>query len=153
MTRRHALLVVFCPVAVVVVVAAGRSERTSAAEAQMNGMKHILALVGPKWATTASAYRLTPFYDCLLYKVGPDPYALEVCFDASGRIVQTFDRRGGGSKLWSLRFDPSESTLREDPKTVLRAFVAVGAAAKDATSIPLAPDQYDHGPLLAIPAR
>jgi hypothetical protein len=149
--RRRALLVVVCAAGAAVLVAAGRVERTSAASSQMNGMKHVLALVGPRWATTASAYRLAPVFDCLLYRVGPDPYALELCFDESGRIIQAFDRRGNGSKLWSLRYDPSESTLREDPKTVLRAFVAVGAAPKGASSIPLG--QFDHGPVLASPAR
>ena len=133
--------------AAVVLVVAGRYENAHAAKGQMNGMAHVLALVGPNWATSADAYRMSHGFDCLLYKSGPDPFALELCFDQTGRLVSGIDRRTSSPKFWTLQFDPSESTIRESPAVVTAAFIRAGAIPKGSTEIPVSGD--DHGPVLS----
>jgi hypothetical protein len=133
-----------------VLIAAGRYENARASSSQVDGMKHVLALVGPHWATKASAYRLAHGFDCLLYKVGPDPYALELCFDQTGRIVEAVDRRDNTSPtFWTLQFDPAESTLRMNPAIVTAAFVKAGAIPKGMAVIPVF--SWDRGPTLVAP--
>jgi hypothetical protein len=136
-------------VAAAVLVVVGRLEKASASRAQVNGMARVLALVGPHWSTAATAYRLTPTFDCLLYRQGLDPYALELCFDRKGRVVETAHRGRTFARFWTLRYDPGASTLRVDRARLLAAFVAVGAARKGAKSIPLG--FPDRGPVLAAP--
>jgi hypothetical protein len=143
--RRRLAIAAAVAVAAVLLVAAGRYEDARASRAQVHGMAHVLALVGPHWATVPSAYRLSHGFDCLLYRVGSNPYALELCFDQDGRIVEAVDRRGT-PKFWSLRFDHAESTLREDPATVTAAFVAAGAIPAGSTTIPVS--GWDVGPML-----
>ena len=48
------------------------------------------------------------------------------CFDADGRVVEAFDRRQGEAKIWSLREDPTSSTLRRDRAEVDRLLVRMG---------------------------
>ena len=136
------LLVVVVAVALVAI---GRLERSSASRAQVDGMREVAALVGPRWQTTAAAYRLTPAFDCLLYRVGRDPYALELCFDSKGRVVEAIDRRQRTApRFWTLQYDPAASTFRFDPLQVAAALASVGGAPKGSTSIPLG--SYDIGP-------
>lgn len=133
-------------VALVAVIVVGRVESAWATRGQNRGFARLLAVAGAHWSTTASAYRLTPAFDCLLYRAGLDPYAVELCFDASGHIVEAIDRRGSSPKFWTLRFEPGASTVAVDPATLLKAFVAAGAAPKRARAIPLG--KPDYGPVL-----
>ena len=146
--RRRVLIGVAVVLVCAVVVAAGRYEKASASRTQVHGLAHVFALVGPHWATAATAYRLAPPFDCLLYPVRGNPYALELCFDPSGQIVEAVDRRGkpDDAKFWTLRFDEAASTLRVDRATLLRAFIAAGALPKGTTSLPLG--HPDYGPSL-----
>lgn len=73
------------------------------------------------------AYRLAPWFDCLAYSARAGPYALELCFDAQGRLVETIDRRGVKPTIASLREQPSLATLRVPIHRLLTAFVAAGA--------------------------
>jgi len=133
--------------ALAVVIAVGRIESAWANRVQNRGFAHMLALVGPDWNHSATAYRLAPTFDCLLYKVGIDPYALELCFDPSGRVVEAIDRRNNTSPtFWSLRFDPAASTVRFDPAKVTAAFVSAGAIPRGSSSLPLG--DADVGPAL-----
>jgi hypothetical protein len=144
--RRRGLILAAVVLVAVLLVVAGRYENAHAAKAQVNGMTDVRALVGPHWATDADAYRMSHGFDCLLYKAGPDPFALELCFDQTGRIVSAIDRRTSSPKFWTLQFDPSESTLRENPKTVTAAFIRAGAIPNGSTSIPVS--GWDDGPKL-----
>jgi hypothetical protein len=132
--------------AALALIALGRYESASASRAQVHGMQRVFALVGPHWATTPTAYRLSFAFDCLLYRVGSNPYALELCFDAGGRVVEAIDRRGTSPRFYTLRYDPGASTLRVEPRTLTAAFVAARAAPRGSTSIPLG--QFDSGPTL-----
>jgi hypothetical protein len=57
--------------------------------------------------------------DCLLYKRGRNPFALELCFDGAGRVIEAIDRRGGSPRISSIREDPSASNIRIDRAAAL----------------------------------
>src|SRR5689334_16453378 len=96
----------------------GRWEARRHARHEVAGIHRVLAAIGPLEQPSLDAYRIGvgPGLDCLLYRRGANPFALEICFDASGRVVEAYDRRGTGPRIWSLREDPSASTVRIDPR-------------------------------------
>jgi hypothetical protein len=65
-------------------------------------------------------YRLLPEFSCLLYGRHGNPFALELCIDAEGRVVEAIDRRSGSPRIASLREDPSAATVRVDRPEVDR---------------------------------
>jgi hypothetical protein len=104
---------------VVVLVAAipvGRWEARRHAHAELAGIRTVLAAIGPFDQRSLDAYRqgVGPGLDCLLYKRGTNPFALEFCFDGAGRVVEGYDRRGTSPKIWSIREAPSASTIHVD---------------------------------------
>lgn len=92
----------------------GRWERARAAGNENAGMRRTLALIGPLDERSLSGYRVLPGFDCLTYRRGTNPLALEVCFDREGRVVETIDRRTATRHIASLREDPSRSRVRID---------------------------------------
>jgi hypothetical protein len=110
-------------------VAVGRWERGRWVRSQVHGMERVRAAIGPLDSGSLIGYRVLPGFDCLVYKRGGDPYALELCTDAAGRVVQTIDRRGG-RRYYSLQAEPAASTLRVDPRTVDRLLRKMGAFRK-----------------------
>ncbi len=120
MSRRLALAVTAGIVLAAVLVAIGRWERSHRAAVQSRGMREVARTVGPLDSPSLDAFRVLGNFDCLLYKRGPNPFALELCVDRSGRIVEAIDRRGGSVRIWSLRDDPTRSTVRVDRAEVER---------------------------------
>lgn len=100
------------------VVGVGRWERNRAARAANAEMRHVFDLVGTSLTSRKiSGYRLgSP--DCLAYEVKPVPYALQLCMDAEGRLVETVDRRAGKPVYASLMWQQSLSTLRFRPADI-----------------------------------
>jgi hypothetical protein len=119
-SRRLALAVTAGIALFAVLVAIGRWERSHRAAAQSRGMREVARAVGPLDSPSLDAFRVLGNFDCLLYKRGPNPFALELCVDRSGRIVEAIDRRGGSVRIWSLRDDPTRSTVRVDRAEVER---------------------------------
>ena len=109
------------------IVLLGRWEGTRHAEAEVRGMSETLALIGPLDSTALSGYRVLPEFDCLVYRRGDNPYALEVCVEADGRVVETIDRREFDRRIHSLREDPTASTLLVDRALVDRLLRRMGA--------------------------
>jgi hypothetical protein len=103
-------------VALVVLIPIGRWEARRHARHELAGIRGVLAAIGPLDQPSLDAYRkdVYPGFDCLLYKRGSNPYALEFCWDGAGRVIEGYDRRGGSPKIWSLREDPSASTIHID---------------------------------------
>ena len=120
-------LLVAAAVAAVALVVVGRWEQRHDARRQVHGMAGIAALVGPLGRHDLSGYRIFPAMDCLTYRRGSNALALELCFDPAGRIIEAIDRRRAARRIFSLRFDPTASTLRVDRSLVDRLLRRMGA--------------------------
>lgn len=105
----------------------GRWERARAAREEMAGMRRTLAVVGRLDAPSLSGFRVFPSFDCLTYRRGSNPFALELCFDHTGRLIETIDRRTSIRRISSLRAEPTESTIRFDPDVVSGLLRKMGA--------------------------
>jgi hypothetical protein len=103
-------------VALLALIPIGRWEARGHARHELAGIRMVLAAIGPYDQPALDAYRqgINGTLDCLLYRRGPNPYALEFCFDTVGRVVEGYDRRGTAPKIWSLREDPSSSNIHVD---------------------------------------
>lgn len=119
-----------CVAAVLLLVALGRWERSRAAEHQLDGMRGIISAISPTGrldAPSLAAYRVGESVDCLLYRVNRDPVALQVCFDARGRILEAIDRRRASTKYWTLVHDPDAARIRVDRNVVDPLLRDIGA--------------------------
>lgn len=126
MSRRAAVLALAVVVAAAALVAIGRWEGDRRADEEMRGMAGVLAAIGPLDNGTLATFRYLSEFQCLGYRRGENPVALEACFDPDGRVVEAFDRREGEASIWSLRDDPTASTLRVDRAEVDRLLVRMG---------------------------
>ena len=99
----------------------GRWERDRHARDELAGIRGVLAAIGPLDQSSLDAYRVGvgPGMDCLLYKRGRNPFALELCFDGAGRVIEAIDRRGGSPRISSIREDPSASNIHVDRVSAL----------------------------------
>ena len=108
-------------IALGVLVLVGRSEGRRHAREENRGIAQIRALVGPLDSRSLDRYRLLPSFSCLLYGRHGNPFALELCIDADGRVVEAIDRRDRRKpRIYSLREDPSAATVRVDRTEVDR---------------------------------
>lgn len=123
-TRSVAAAVVVVAIALVVV---GRFERSHQATREVHGFQIVQRLIGPLDSSSLSGFRVFPSFDCLTYKRGANVFALELCVDRAGRVVEAIDRRSFDRRIWSLRFDPSASTDRVDRAEVDRLLTKMGA--------------------------
>jgi hypothetical protein len=114
-------------VLLVLLVVVGRDERTRHARSENRKIEEIRRLVGPLDSTSLNAFRLLPQFSCLLYKRDDNRFALELCVDAKGRVVEAIDRRGRTPRIASLREDPSHATVRVDRAEVDRLLRKLGA--------------------------
>lgn len=125
-----ALALVAAAVALALLVVVGRWEARRHERAEIANLRRALALVGPLDNRSLDAYRVDIDFkfDCLLYRRGPNPYALELCFDRSGRLAEAIDRRSGKAEIASLREHPAASTIRVDRAEVVMLLKRLGAA-------------------------
>jgi hypothetical protein len=113
------------------VVLLGRWEHARASAHQRALMAHTYHLATARGLRSPliSAYRLSPTFDCLLYRApGDRPFAYELCFDSEGRLIETIDRSGSQVRIGSLRQEPSQAGIRIEPRRLLQAFVQAGIA-------------------------
>lgn len=106
-------------VVLAVLAGVGRWEHGRWVRGQVAGMERIRAAIGPLDSRSLVGYRVLPAFDCLVYRRGANPYALELCVDGAGRVVQAIDRRGVRT-YYSLQSDPTASTFRVDRGEVTR---------------------------------
>ena len=107
MKRRAALAAVAGAVVVLaVLVVVGRHEGTRHARQENRKIEAIRRLVGPLDSRSLDAYRLLPQFSCLLYERDGNRFALELCVDAQGRVVEAIDRRSRTPRIASLREAP-----------------------------------------------
>jgi hypothetical protein len=94
----------------------GRWEARHHERHELAGIRGVLRAIGPFDQPSLDAYRrgVGTGLDCLLYRRGSNRFALEFCFDAQGRVVEGYDRRGTRPKIWSIRESPASSDIRID---------------------------------------
>ena len=124
--RRAGVIAIVAIVVAAVLVAVGRWERSHRAREQNAGIRHVLAEIGPLDNPTLHNFRFLESFQCLLYTRGRDPFALELCANADGRVVEAIDRRYNPPKIWSLRDDPSRATVRIDRREFDKLLVELG---------------------------
>lgn len=125
--RRRSLLAVLVVAVAAALVAVGRTEASSEAQREMNGFRIVQRLIGPLDSPGLSGFRVFPAFDCLTYRRAANVFALELCVDRAGRVVEAIDRRSFDRRIWSLRFDPSASTDLVDRGEVDRLLRKMGA--------------------------
>jgi hypothetical protein len=127
--RTLAAAVLGAVVLLAVLVLAGRWEGSRHERAEIAAMRRTFQRVGPLDNPSLEAYRIDVDFefDCLLYRRGSNPYALELCFDRSGRLAEAIDRRSGKARIASLREHPQASTIRVKRAQVVRLLKRLGA--------------------------
>ena len=114
--------------ALVLLVLVGRHERARHAREENRRIEQIRRLVGPLDSPSLDAFRLLPQFSCLLYKRDSNRFALELCVDAQGRVLEAIDRRGRTPRIASMREDWRRATVRVDRATVDRLLRKLGAS-------------------------
>ena len=122
MRRRLALGLAAALVVAALLVGLGRLERSRHADEQNDGIARVRATVGAL-GSSLSGFRFLARFQCLVYSRGENRFALELCVDRSGRVVEAIDRRGGDTEHWSLREDPELADVRVDRAEVERHIV------------------------------
>ena len=113
MTRKVALLAVLALAVALVAIPVGRRERAREDAVQLARIAAVTQEVGPAIDNpTLSAYRADPGFLCLFYARGERYFALQVCYDAQGRLVETVDRRGATAVYGSVTYRPELAPLR-----------------------------------------
>jgi hypothetical protein len=116
--------------AILILVAIGRWERGRRADEEMEGMRSVLTAVGDLDSSSLRGFRVLARFDCLLYERGTNDFALELCVDDEGRVLEAIDRRGDEPKIWSLRDDPTRSDVTVDRREVNRLLLRMNVPAR-----------------------
>jgi hypothetical protein len=104
-------VVLIALVALVALIPIGAWERERRADGESAGMRSVLEEVGSLDSKELRGFRIFANFDCLVYERGRNDFALELCVDDHGRVVEAIDRRDGTPEVWSLRDDPSKSEV------------------------------------------
>jgi hypothetical protein len=126
-SKRVAALVVAALLVTLGLVAVGRWEARRHADEQNDGMARVIRDVGILAQPRLSGYRRHTIFDCLTYRRGANPFALELCVNGQGWVIEAIDRRRGEPEVWSLREDPARATNRVDRELVDRLLERMNA--------------------------
>jgi hypothetical protein len=153
--RRAGLLGIVILVILVLLVPLGRWQAHRALAADQHQIERIAALAGPLGGQRLAAYRLAT-YDCLLYQVGKDPFAIELCFDPFGHLVEAIDRRhyGFDPQIGSVQYTPSATSITVPPSRLLKLIQRAGGLRGVQLNGGLLPGPFtDVPPVLATPVH
>ena len=126
MSRRYVVAAVAAALALLALVGVGVWERGHRADSEVAGMRQVLRAVGPLDNPSLTAFRYFNTFQCLAYRRPGRRLALELCIDGDGRVIEAIDRRSGESRIWSLRDDPTRSTIRVERAEVDRLLERMG---------------------------
>jgi len=111
-SRRVATGVVVVLVAAIAVVALGRWEGARHADRENDGIERVYDAVGDLEGPTLEGFRFLEEFQCLVYERDGRTFALELCVDWDGRVVEGIDRRGDDVEISSLREDAERARVR-----------------------------------------
>jgi hypothetical protein len=109
--------------AVLLLVGIGRWEGSRHANAENKGIERVVQAVGALDSPSLEGFRMLARFQCLVYRRGANRFALELCVDRKGRVVEAIDRRSGETKWWSLREDFDAADVRVDRAEVERLII------------------------------
>lgn len=101
----------------------GRWEGSRHGDTQNAGIERVRDTVGALDSETLTGFRFLARFQCLVYSRGTNTFALELCVDRQGRVVEAIDRTSGDTEYWSLREDPSRADVVVDRNQVERLIV------------------------------
>jgi hypothetical protein len=127
--RRAGALVAGGAAAALLLVGAGEWERSRHADEANAGIEQVRAAVGDLDDDPAG-FRMLERFQCLVYERGGREFALELCADWDGRVVEAIDRRDG-VRIWSLREDPTRADVVVDRAEFERIIVAMCDQCRD----------------------
>ncbi|MEA2406360.1 MAG: hypothetical protein QOE69_479 [Thermoleophilaceae bacterium] len=110
-----------------VLVGVGRWEGRRHERDEVRRIAAVRAAIGPLGSPMPERFRVFATFACLIYPRAGNPYALEICVDKDGRVIESYDRRGGETRIASVRERPAASTVRVDPGEVERILRRLGA--------------------------
>lgn len=125
--RRVVVVAALAAAGSLVLIPIGRWEASRHADEQNEGMANLIAEIGPLDQPQLSGYRRMTIFDCLTYRRGANPFALELCVNREGRVIEAIDRRRGEPDVWSLREDPGRATNRVERSRVDRLLQRMNA--------------------------
>lgn len=117
---RHVALAASVAAVLAALVAVGHWERERRGDRESAGMRSVLEAVGPLDSPNLRGFRIFANFQCLVYERGRNDFALELCVDDRGDVVEAIDRRDGTAEVWSVRDDPSRSEVAVDRGEVNR---------------------------------
>jgi hypothetical protein len=129
--RRAAPIVAAGLLLAVALVLIGRWEASGHAERQNEGIASVKEAVGPLDSPSLRGFRFLARFQCVVYRRGKNEFALELCVDPRGRVVEAIDRRSGETEWWSLREDPDSANVRVDRSEVERLIVRMCPRCQD----------------------
>jgi hypothetical protein len=141
-------------VTLAILIPIGRWQRDRAISAAGRTMSALVALTGPDLRLHLSGSRPDETFDCLLYDVGKNPAAVELCFSSDGHLVETIDRRSGTPQFLSFRDEPSASPVKVALPILIARFHNAGTFKDvpiDASSLPVG--FSDSGAAMMPPAK
>ena len=124
---RAAVVLAMAIVSLALLVVVGRWEGRRHADKENAKILRIREAVGRLDRPRPTGFRILNPFTCLTYRRGPNKYALELCVDGAGRVVEAIDRRSGTPRIASLREDPGAATVRVDRGEVDRLLSSFGA--------------------------
>jgi hypothetical protein len=139
-SRRIAASAVLGLVALVILIPVGRWQRDRAISAAGRTMSTLVAIAGPNLRSHLSGSRPDETFDCLLYSVGTNRTAVELCFSPDGHLVESIDRRGATPSFLSFRDEPSASPVKVALPILIARFHDTGTfkdVPVDAASLPV----------------
>ncbi len=126
-SERAAVVVAVAIASLALLVVVGRWEGRRHAHKENVKILRIREAVGRLDRPRPTGFRILNPFTCLTYGRGANKYALELCIDGAGRVVEAIDRRSGTPRIASLREDPGAATVRVDRGEVDRLLRSFGA--------------------------
>ena len=125
-SARAVVVVAVAIAALGLLVVVGRWEGRRHADSENTKILHIREAVGRLDRPRPTGFRILNPFTCLTYGRDANKYALELCVDGAGRVVEAIDRRSGTPRIASLREDPGAATVRVDRREVDRLLRSFG---------------------------